>query len=63
MSKRIYVGNLGYSVTTAILTDKFGEFGTVESAKSSSIAIQIVQRVLDSLKCLQQTKLQELSVL
>jgi len=33
MSKRIYVGNLGYSVTTAILTDKFGEFGTVESAK------------------------------
>jgi RNA recognition motif-containing protein len=33
MSKRIYVGNLGYSVTSETLTTKFGEFGTVESAK------------------------------
>ena len=33
MSKKIYVGNLGYSVAEADLTEKFAEFGTVESAK------------------------------
>lgn len=33
MTKKIYVGNLGYSVTNESLTDKFAEFGRVESAK------------------------------
>ena len=33
MSQKIYVGNLGYSVTNETLTDKFAQFGTVESAK------------------------------
>ena len=31
MGKRLYVGNLPYSVTEQELTDKFGAFGTVES--------------------------------
>ena len=31
MGKRLYVGNLPYSVTEQGLTDKFGAFGTVES--------------------------------
>ncbi len=33
MSKKIYVGNLPYSVTDAILESNFGEFGGVASAK------------------------------
>ena len=33
MTQKIYVGNLGYAVTNETLTDKFAEFGTVESAK------------------------------
>lgn len=33
MSQKIYVGNLGYSVTNDTLTDKFAQFGTVQSAK------------------------------
>lgn len=33
MNAKIYVGNLGYSVTNDALAEKFGEFGTVESAK------------------------------
>jgi len=33
MGRRLYVGNLPYSATEQDLTDKFGEFGTVESAK------------------------------
>jgi RNA recognition motif-containing protein len=33
MSQRIYVGNLGYSVTDATLADKFSEFGTVNNSK------------------------------
>ncbi len=32
MGKRLYVGNLPYSVTEQELSDKFGAFGTVESA-------------------------------
>ncbi|MEE8543995.1 MAG: RNA-binding protein [Gammaproteobacteria bacterium] len=32
MGKRLYVGNLPYSVTEQELIDKFGAFGTVESA-------------------------------
>ena len=31
MGKRLYVGNLPYSVTEQELIDKFGAFGTVES--------------------------------
>jgi RNA recognition motif-containing protein len=31
MGKRLYVGNLPYSVSEQDLTDKFGAFGTVES--------------------------------
>lgn len=33
MSSKIYVGNLGYSVTNESLSDKFAQFGTVQSAK------------------------------
>lgn len=32
MGKRLYVGNLPYSVGEQDLTDKFGAFGSVESA-------------------------------
>lgn len=32
MGKRLYVGNLPYSVSEQDLTDKFGAFGSVESA-------------------------------
>lgn len=32
MSQKIYVGNLGYSVTNQDLNAKFGEHGTVNSA-------------------------------
>ena len=32
MGKRLYVGNLPYSITEQDLNDKFGAFGTVESA-------------------------------
>ncbi len=33
MSTKIYVGNLGYTVSDAALTDKFAVYGTVQSAK------------------------------
>ncbi len=33
MGKKIYVGNLAYSVRDQELSEKFGQFGTVESAK------------------------------
>lgn len=33
MSQKIYVGNLGYSVTDTTLATKFAMFGTVESSK------------------------------
>ena len=33
MGKKIYVGNLPYSVTNASLSAHFENFGTVESAK------------------------------
>lgn len=33
MGQKIYVGNLGYAVTNESLSDKFKEFGTVQSAK------------------------------
>ena len=33
MSQKIYVGNLGFSVTNQELTDTFAKFGTVTSAK------------------------------
>lgn len=33
MSQKIYVGNLGYSIENAMLSDKFSAYGTVESAK------------------------------
>jgi RNA recognition motif-containing protein len=33
MSQKIYVGNLGYSVTNDSLNAKFAQFGTVSSAK------------------------------
>ena len=32
MGKRLYVGNLPYSVSEQDLTEKFGAFGVVESA-------------------------------
>ena len=32
MGKRLYVGNLPYSVNEQSLTEKFGAFGTVETA-------------------------------
>lgn len=32
MNKKLYVGNLDYSVTGEQLSEMFGEFGTVESA-------------------------------
>ena len=31
MSRKLYVGNLPYSVTESALSSKFAEFGTVES--------------------------------
>lgn len=31
MGRKLYVGNLPYSVTEGALSDKFAEFGTVES--------------------------------
>jgi len=33
MGKKIYVGNLAFAVTNESLTDKFAEFGIVDSAK------------------------------
>lgn len=33
MSQKIYVGNLGYSVTNETLSNKFSQFGSVNSAK------------------------------
>jgi len=33
MGKKIYVGNLSYSVESNQLSEVFGKFGTVESAK------------------------------
>ncbi len=33
MGKKLYVGNLSYSVTDQILSDTFAQCGTVESAK------------------------------
>jgi RNA recognition motif-containing protein len=33
MGRKLYVGNLPYSVTESALTDKFAESGTVESCK------------------------------
>lgn len=33
MGKKIYVGNLSFSVTNESLSDKFAEFGSVETAK------------------------------
>ena len=33
MGKKLYVGNIPYSATEQVLTDTFGEYGTVESAK------------------------------
>ena len=33
MSRKLYVGNLPYSVTESALSNKFSEFGTVESIK------------------------------
>lgn len=33
MSQKIYVGNLGYSVTNETLSEKFSQFGSVTSAK------------------------------
>lgn len=33
MGKKLYVGNLSYSVTSDSLNDFFGQFGTVESSR------------------------------
>ena len=33
MGRKLYVGNLPYTVTESSLSDKFAEFGTVESIK------------------------------
>ncbi len=33
MNQKIYVGNLGYNVSESTLSEKFAEFGTVNSAK------------------------------
>jgi RNA recognition motif-containing protein len=33
MSQKIYVGNLGFSVSNEALSQKFSQFGTVSSAK------------------------------
>lgn len=33
MSKKIYVGNLGFGINNDALSEKFAQFGTVESAK------------------------------
>ena len=33
MSQKIYVGNLGYSISDETLSAKFSQFGTISSAK------------------------------
>lgn len=33
MSQKIYVGNLGFSITNEALSQKFAQYGTVSSAK------------------------------
>lgn len=33
MSQKIYVGNLGFSISNEALTEKFAKYGTVSSAK------------------------------
>lgn len=33
MSQKIYVGNLGFTVTNDALSEKFAQYGTVSSAK------------------------------
>jgi RNA recognition motif-containing protein len=33
VGKKLYVGNLGYSVTSATLEEMFGQYGTVRSAQ------------------------------
>ncbi len=33
MSQKIYVGNLGFSITNEALSQKFSQYGTVSSAK------------------------------
>lgn len=33
MSQKIYVGNLGFSISNEALSDKFAQYGTVSSAK------------------------------
>lgn len=33
MSQKIYVGNLGFSITNDALSEKFAQYGTVSSAK------------------------------
>jgi cold-inducible RNA-binding protein len=33
MSQKIYVGNLGFSVSNTALSEKFAQYGTVNSAK------------------------------
>lgn len=33
MSQKIYVGNLGFSISNEALTQKFAQYGTVSSAK------------------------------
>ena len=33
MSQKIYVGNLGFSVSNEALSEKFAQYGTVSSAK------------------------------
>jgi len=33
MSQKIYVGNLGFSITNEALSEKFAQYGTVSSAK------------------------------
>lgn len=33
MTQKLYVGNLGYNVSESTLSDRFAEFGTVQSAK------------------------------
>lgn len=33
MSQKIYVGNLGFTISNEALSDKFAQYGTVSSAK------------------------------
>lgn len=33
MSQKIYVGNLGFTITNEALSEKFAQYGTVSSAK------------------------------